>query len=623
MATASEIAAKEDRARYERELDATGNRINSGESASSAIGYDAATDQYYTKGSITDIYNKPTTPTSGIGTDSAQTLPGDQNVTPSLDKTNPDPNKPATIAPLSVTNPVTPTTPASTGMTQEEYRNAMIEYQNRVDESAKAARQLALDQAWQSNQQALNSQNATVANNYQSAVNALNAARAEQLPKYQTQRDATSSEAAATQRRTEALNAMGGITNSGANRSQVQDIDLARQAALQGIQGDQNVFETSITNKLSEADASRVAALNDVAEKIALGQQQHAAGTLNLSNQLTSDKAAAASKAYLDAQTWADQKAQQELTNKYTLAELLGTVDGQQTVASKQAEAGIANTNANTAYQNLVNSGYPQEQALRMATAQSSLTGQNLTNDYQSLVNAGYPAEQAANLAQKAATLAGTQAATTYQNLVNSGYGAEQSIKMAQAQATLTGTNYANDYQALVNAGYPEVQAAELAQKAATLKGTSASTESTIANTEYQKLVTAGYATEQATKMAQAAATLKGTNLANDYQALVNAGYPEAQAASIAATNRSGLTSSSTTKAPTAAEIAAAKDSEIGRLTSVIYDKIYGQNDSNESALSALTSSKGSILSDLAAAGMSAKEALEYYTQMYDDLGGK
>lgn len=74
---------------------------------------------------------------------------------------------------------------------------------------------------------------------------------------------------------------------------------------------------------------------------------------------------------------------------------------------------------------------------------------------------------------------------------------------------------------------------------------------------------------------------------------------------------------------PTAAEINAQRNDLIGLVTSGIYDKVYGQNNSNQGALKTLTSNKGAILSDLSKAGMSAKDALTYYQSMYDDLGGK
>ena len=77
---------------------------------------------------------------------------------------------------------------------------------------------------------------------------------------------------------------------------------------------------------------------------------------------------------------------------------------------------------------------------------------------------------------------------------------------------------------------------------------------------------------------------------------------------------------SSAPKAPTSAEINNRRDQLIGQVTSSIYDKVYGQNSSDAAAFNTLTSNKGAILSDLTAAGMSAKDALDYYKSMYDDL---
>jgi len=77
-----------------------------------------------------------------------------------------------------------------------------------------------------------------------------------------------------------------------------------------------------------------------------------------------------------------------------------------------------------------------------------------------------------------------------------------------------------------------------------------------------------------------------------------------------------------TPKAPTTAEINAQRDGIISQVTSAIYNKVYTENNSTASALSTLSQNKGAILSDLTLAGMSAKEALEYYQQMYDDLSG-
>jgi len=195
-------------------------------------------------------------------------------------------------------------------LSQEDYQQNLTDLNDVTATAAATAKQDVLRQAWESDQQTYNAQNAAVANNYQSATNAINLQRQTQLPKYQAQKDATSSDAAATQRRTEALNSMGGTYNSGANRSQMLGIDLNRQSVLQGIQSDQNNFETSTGNALTEADSARVAALNDIAGKLALGTTQYNDGALALRTQLESDKQTGALKAVLDAQARADEQYQ-------------------------------------------------------------------------------------------------------------------------------------------------------------------------------------------------------------------------------------------------------------------------------------------------------------------------
>lgn len=186
-----------------------------------------------------------------------------------------------------------------------------------------------------------------------------------------------------------------------------------------------------------------------------------------------------------------------------------------QTVAGQQASAAIANTNANTEYQKLVNTGYPAEQAARMAQAQASLTGTNLQNDYQSLINAGYPAQQAADLAQKAATLTSTNLANQNQSVTN-----QYQAQILQGQIDSQTLN--NAYQKMVNAGYPEKQAADLA--------------AVIANTQGQQLSNAAQEiTNQYLPQIQQG-QIDAQMLQNAYQRLVNDGYPAQQAASIAAT---------------------------------------------------------------------------------------
>ena len=200
---------------------------------------------------------------------------------------------------------------------QSSYQNSLTKYQNMLAEQAAKAKQDALRQAWESNSQALNSQKSTVANNYNSATNKLNAVRDARLPEFQQQRNAASADAAQTSRGVKELMAATGRYNSGFNRSEQLGVDLNRSNAISGITGAQNQFETDVGNQLSDVDAQRVAALNDIAEKLQLGEKQYNDGTLSLTNQLESEKASGALKAFLDAQDRADLLAQQQFDNSY------------------------------------------------------------------------------------------------------------------------------------------------------------------------------------------------------------------------------------------------------------------------------------------------------------------
>ena len=200
---------------------------------------------------------------------------------------------------------------------QSSYQNSLTKYQNSLAEQAAKAKQDALRQAWESNSQALNSQKSTVTNNYNSATNKLNAVKDARLPEFQQQRNAASADAAQTSRGVKELMAATGRYNSGFNRSEQLGVDLNRSNAISGITGAQNQFETDVGNQLSDVDAQRVAALNDIAEKLQLGEKQYNDGTLSLTNQLESEKASGALKAFLDAQDRADLLAQQQFDNSY------------------------------------------------------------------------------------------------------------------------------------------------------------------------------------------------------------------------------------------------------------------------------------------------------------------
>ena len=172
------------------------------------------------------------------------------------------------------TSPSAPQQSYRQSPSQSSYQNSLTKYQNMLAEQAAKAKQDALRQAWESNSQALNSQKSTVSNNYNSATNKLNAVRNARLPEFQQQRNAASADAAQTSRGVKELMAATGRYNSGFNRSEQLGVDLNRSNAISGITGAQNQFEADVGNQLSDVDAQRVAALNDIAEKLQLGEKQ-------------------------------------------------------------------------------------------------------------------------------------------------------------------------------------------------------------------------------------------------------------------------------------------------------------------------------------------------------------
>jgi len=244
-----------------------------------------------------------------------------------------------------------PTTQAMTqSMSQSSYEQKLADLARQTATAAADAKKFALKQAWEGNSQALNAQNATVDNNFNSAKNNLTALQTTRAGEYQGQKDATSQEAAAQLRRTQALNALTGKFNSGYNRSQMSDVGLARQGSLDAIQGSQNTFNTGVANQISDADAQRVAALNDIAGKLQLGQKQLNDGTLNLSTQLASDIATGSLKASLDSQTWADQQRQLGIENSARDAQLaLSTRIADATQAYQQGQLTLEQKNSEVA----------------------------------------------------------------------------------------------------------------------------------------------------------------------------------------------------------------------------------------------------------------------------------
>jgi hypothetical protein len=199
----------------------------------------------------------------------------------------------------------------------DNYATQLTNYQNQLLAAQQQQKQAALQTAYENNSQALNSQKSSVNNAYSSAINSINATKQAQLPQYQEQRNAASADAAQMAQKVRELMAATGRYNSGTNRSQQLAVALDRSRAIQGADAAQNQFSTQIANQLSDVENQKASSLSDVAEKLALLSRQYNQGTLDLNNQIASEKAAAASKAMIDAQTRADQMRQQGIDNSF------------------------------------------------------------------------------------------------------------------------------------------------------------------------------------------------------------------------------------------------------------------------------------------------------------------
>lgn len=206
---------------------------------------------------------------------------------------------------------------AASGIMKSSYANEMTNYQNQLLQSQQAQKQAALRTAYENNSQSLNSQKSSVNNSYNSAINSINATKQAQLPEYQNQRNAASADAAQMAHKVRELMAATGRYNSGMNRSQQLAVELDRSNAIQGANQSENQFTTQIANQLSNAENQKASSISDIAQKLSLLKNQYNQGTLDLENQIASEKAAAASKALLDAQNWADTQRQQGVDNSF------------------------------------------------------------------------------------------------------------------------------------------------------------------------------------------------------------------------------------------------------------------------------------------------------------------
>lgn len=97
-------------------------------------------------------------------------------------------------------------------------------------------------------------------------------------------------------------------------------------------------------------------------------------------------------------------------------------------------QANIANTNANTIYQNLVNAGYPAEQAAKMAQAAADLRATQLANEAQEIANKYAPQIAQGQIDEQ-------KLKNKYQELVNNGYNKQLAADLAVAYANVRQSN--------------------------------------------------------------------------------------------------------------------------------------------------------------------------------------
>lgn len=393
---------------------------------------------------------------------------------------------------------------------------------------------------------------ASLANARDSSVNGYNQQISSLPGQYQPLRDQASYQGA---KGTGAINeqmANQGLFNSGRNVSAQTANNTNTASNINSL----NTQQQSDKDKLMAAIAQAQSDYNNgVAQSTASTQAQATQNQINQNNTDTQNNIN---------QYNADRQYQLDVAN------MLGTLNGQQTLAGKQTASSVANTDAQTAYQLLVNEGYPAEQAMKMATAQAQLTGLNLQNDYQSLVNAGYPDQSAANLAQQAATLTSTNLANNSQATSNSYQNQLIQSQLAQAQANTNSTNLGNIAQTIQNQYAPQIAQGQI--------------DASKLSNAYQTLVNAGFTDQRAAELAATYAQIAQGNRQLDIQ------QQQANTSAYSA-SKSGSSSSK----PTSAEITAANKKDSAQATGEAFQ----------------------VLNDLANQGKTRSEIMKFYKDNY------
>lgn len=268
------------------------------------------------------------------------------------------------------------------------------------------------------------------------------------------------------------IDGLGGKYQPLKNQSEVmRNIDLKsilEQNANTGDRGGvgrQNALETqtSADNRLNTIDLQQqgeeASLKNDIANLLLEGNIQEAQYKSQQLKDLLAENIRLDDTNYnraINADNTAYGRSQDLIQNNMSLAQLLGTINGQDTLAKRQADVSIAGQQLQNEAQEIQNKYAPQ-------IAQGQINAQTLSNTYQGMINAQYPKEEAAKIA---GILASNQSVV----LGNAAQTIQNRFATEIAQNQVDAGDLENAYQKLVNAGYADAQAAVIALKAAQAK---------------------------------------------------------------------------------------------------------------------------------------------------------
>jgi hypothetical protein len=301
-------------------------------------------------------------------------------------------------------------------------------------------------------------------------------------PQYLTQRNAASTDNQVAARNFAEYMAQRGDNNQGGNNGTMDQSNIASNMSLQGNLGSLAKGEAgAYADNAKQVGDMNVAYNNDVAssnasidasnmQSLISAQQQYNAAKLAQSNTDRTYNYQVGRDTTADANTnWQNQNTvnnenQDQANNVWTQNNTINqqavdqanidknynyqvgrdavvdtgkTADGTETMAGQEQSASIKNQNLQSAYQALVNAGYPAEQAAKMTGLNLANAGQSLTNQISALTLKYQPQILAGQVTQQ-------NLANAYQTLVNKGYSATQASTLAYQAAETRAVNRSN-----------------------------------------------------------------------------------------------------------------------------------------------------------------------------------